>query len=129
MNTRTPAALLSFLPAVALVAAAAEPAADATDSCVQPGENFCSPGLPGPSHTPEQDLDHAVVELAKAEQAPPPPPMPPGRGMTYTMEDPSAAWWDSWPAVRITLPQFRNAAVLASLSASPWTLNLSIPRC
>jgi hypothetical protein len=38
-------------------------------------------------------------------------PMPPGRGMTYAMEQPDP-YWDSHAAIQSSMQQFRNAALL-----------------
>ena len=43
--------------------------------------------------------------------APPPAQMPPGRGMTYTMEQPDP-YWDNHAAIQSSIQQYRNAALL-----------------
>jgi hypothetical protein len=55
----------------------------------------------------ERNEDERVEDAADV-----PPHLPPGRGMTYAMEQPEAAYWRSHSAVWSSLPQFHNAALL-----------------
>ena len=86
MNTRTPAALLT-LSAAALVSASTEPAAVATDACVEPGEKACPVDRYPPPHTPDYERGSAVPARVSAEQAPPAAPSP-GGGMLFNHPGP-----------------------------------------
>jgi hypothetical protein len=63
------------------------------------------------TQTKAPELDGEELTLPPPPPASP-PPMPPGRGLTYAMEQPEAAYWRSHAAVWSSLPQFRNAALL-----------------
>jgi hypothetical protein len=116
MNTRTPAALLS-LSAVALVSVTAEPAADATDSCVEPGQKVCSIGMQTPPHSPEQELEPAFVDRAMPGHAPPPPPLPPMHPL-YLQQAAMQSWHGEDPTFyarqTVRMQQSRIAGLLAA---------------
>ena len=82
--------LIATAVSVALANAIAHPLAVATDSCTTAtSEAACVIEPLPPTDNLEPHPESAIVERARAEQAPPPvaAPMPAARGMTYTMED------------------------------------------
>ena len=97
--------------ATAVLYVTAEPAATATDRCDAAGDRLCTPAPPGSQDILDTAPEAAIVAPPATEQAPPPASMPPGRGMTYAMEQ-DAAYWPNHSAVYSSVPQYRNAALL-----------------
>lgn len=111
--------LIAAAVSLALLNAAAEPSAEATDPCASPGEKVCVPEQPVRSDNLEVERENPAMAGPTVEMAPPPAPMPPGRGMTYAMEQPDQILRNhSW--VRSGVPtEYRNSALLDLSQAIP----------
>jgi hypothetical protein len=108
--------LVAAAVSAALTTVTGQPLAAAADSCTSPSATVCPPEAPPPTDSPEQNPEPAVVENPKGEQGPPPPPMPPGRGMTYAMEQEPP--WPGYSAVFATLPQHGSAPIIDAINRS-----------
>jgi hypothetical protein len=109
--------------AVALLAAAAEPATAVTDPCVQPSETLCPLEPQQPLDKVEHEVERDDAERAKAEQAPPRPLQPVPR-MVNTSMMANDAWQeqqnrDALFTMEIARKNLRNAALFHVLSRPP----------